>query len=158
MKKHIFWKNAFLILSGLVVSVIFGHSLMSKAASREESAMVVGTVQQVLTQIHVEAVSFPLHAFVRKMAHFIEFSALGVCIGGYAVNLGLIRGRKYIALPAFLTLLIAVSDEYIQTFSGRGGLVTDIVIDYSGAVFGLLLAAGYVLLRKLIIKKKEQKA
>ena len=157
MKKYLIRKWIFFALSILTVSFIFGQSLMSRAASSGESTKVLGTVQRVLVSLNVEVNEFPLHVFIRKSAHFAEFSALGVCVGGYAVNLGYQHNRKYIALPALLTLLTAVCDEFIQTFSGRAGMVSDIVLDYCGALFGLLLVLGYVLLSDRIAKKKKRK-
>ena len=88
------------------------------------------------------------HNIVRKLAHFVEFAALGVSFGGYTWNLGMVRGRKYWALPAWLTLVVAVCDEFIQGFTNRGSMVSDVVLDYSGALFGLLMVAAFVFINK----------
>ncbi len=154
MKKCVFWKRFFLILSLLMVTFIFSQSLKSRAVSSGESEQVLGTVQRILIWLKLEADPYLLHVFIRKAAHFAEFSALGVCIGGYTLNLGYEQGRKFIALPAWLTLMVAVCDEFIQTFSGRAGMVEDVVLDYCGAVFGLLLVLGYVFIRNGIRKNE----
>ena len=153
MKKYVFWKRVFLVLSILMVLFIFGQSIKSRAVSSSESGQILSVVQRILTWMKLDMDPYPLHVFIRKAAHFAEFSALGVCIGGYTTSLGHEHGRKYIALPAWLTLMVAVCDEFIQTFSGRAGMVEDVVLDYCGAVFGLLIVLGYIVL----INNREKK-
>lgn len=155
MTKHVFWKRIFLVLTVFVTLFIFSQSLMSRAASSGESAQVMGKVQRLLLWLNWNVDSYKLHVFVRKAAHFVEFSALGICAGGYAVNLGRINGRKYIAMPAWLTLMIAVCDEFIQVFSGRAGMVEDVVLDYCGALFGLMIVALYVRLQSCKEKMEQ---
>ena len=155
MKKYVFWKRVFLVLSVLMVMFIFSQSLKSRAVSSGDSEQVLGTVQRLLAWLNLDFETYPLHVFIRKAAHFAEFSALGVCIGGYAVNLGYESGRRYIALPAWLTLCVAVCDEFIQTFSGRAGMVEDVVLDYCGAVFGMLLVLGYITVRHNMREKRD---
>ena len=50
-------------------------------------------------------------------------------------------------------MLVAVLDEYIQSFTGRGSTVSDILLDLVGITIGFLLtlAAFYV---AVFIKKK----
>lgn len=153
MKKYIFWKRVFLVLSILMVLFIFGQSIKSRAVSSSESGQILSVVQRILAWMKLDMDPYPLHVFIRKTAHFAEFSALGVCVGGYTANLGYEHGRKYIALPAWLTLIVAVCDEFIQTFSGRAGMVEDVILDYCGAVFGLLIVLGYIIL----IDNREKK-
>lgn len=72
---------------------------------------------------------------IRKGTHFIYFGIIALAI--------------YIALPKFkhrkvtvvgITMLLAVADEYRQTFtSGRTASFQDVVLDTSGAITALLL-------------------
>lgn len=79
------------------------------------------------------------HRFVRKLAHFTEFGALGLCLGGFAFNLGEIKNKKYVSLPMLIALGTAVIDEFIQRFTGRTSSVKDVLIDFSGALCGLIV-------------------
>ena len=60
--------------------------------------------------------------------------------------------RLTLTAPAVFTLLYAISDEIHQIFSGRGPRVTDVLIDFSGAVCGILLIHG---IAYLIARRKK---
>ena len=78
------------------------------------------------------------HRFIRKAAHFTEFCALGICVGGFTCNLGKLKSEKYISLPMLITLGTAVCDEFIQRFTGRTSSVKDVLIDFAGALCGIV--------------------
>lgn len=150
MKKYVYRKRIFLVLTVLIIVFIFSQSVMSHTASEQESGRVLTAVLSLLAGLGIEINPDALHIIVRKAAHFVEFAALGICTGGYALNLGYLHERKYLALPAWLTLAVAVSDEFIQGFSGRVSMVSDVVLDYSGALFGLLIVMGCVFVKNKI--------
>ena len=140
MKKYI-PLIAFALLTVCVLSFIFGMSLQSKEESGNTSSGLVAKLKPILdpnNKIPQET----FHRFVRKGAHFTEFCALGVCLWGLFANIGRLAGARFITLPIFVSLLSAVTDEFIQYFSGRGSMVTDVVLDFCGALFGIGLAAG----------------
>lgn len=92
---------------------------------------------------------------VRKLAHFTEFSILGV-EAGFVFGFYL-RERssnmwsallKAVASCAFAALI----DETIQVFSGRGPAITDVWIDTAGALLG---AAIVLLVISLTEKGRE---
>ena len=56
-------------------------------------------------------------------------------------------------MPLLIVLLIAVGDEWLQVYTERGSLVTDVIIDFAGALAGLLMAA---MLYKIILKIKTK--
>ncbi len=66
--------------------------------------------------------------FVRKLAHFAEFGALGFLLS--------LLFRRFSAWPFFISLAVAVSDETAQIFSQRGSQVQDVWLDFAGACFG----------------------
>lgn len=86
------------------------------------------------------------HKFIRKAAHFSEFGLLGflsACL--FLVISAVFRKLKLwltLTAPAVFTLFYAISDEVHQIFSDRGPRVTDVLIDFSGAVCGILLVHG----------------
>lgn len=89
---------------------------------------------------------------VRKLGHFLEFTALGACLSWLLCMLG---KRMIWAFPLGATT--AVIDETIQLFvSGREGKLTDVDIDSCGVLFGmLLLYLGYSYCRKRNDKEKK---
>ena len=80
------------------------------------------------------------HRFIRKLAHFVEFGALGVCMSGVSLNMKW-QGKKRWVAPALGSLIAAIIDETIQRFTGRASMVKDGLIDFSGAVCGVLFVA-----------------
>ncbi len=85
---------------------------------------------------------------VRKIAHFVEFGALGVCLSGAAVNMD-IRLRWALGL----SVLTACADETLQSFTGRTNSLKDVMLDSAGAVCGILSV--YLILR--IIKRYRER-
>lgn len=87
---------------------------------------------------------------VRKLAHLTEFfmqsAFLSVCLFK--------DFPKKLIYVLFSGLLTACVDEFIQSFfEGRGSLVSDVFIDFSGTVFCVII---FVLLW-LLIKKFTEK-
>ncbi len=79
--------------------------------------------------------------WVRKAAHFTEYTALSVCANALAEQIKKRTGRLFIAHAILYGLLVAVTDEFLQGFVGRTSAVTDVLIDFSGCLFGLVLVA-----------------
>lgn len=86
------------------------------------------------------------HHFVRKMAHFTEYSILGILawrlVRKDPIFSGCPPGRQFCYALIFCALY-ASSDEFHQRYvPGRQPAVTDVMIDTSGAACGLALAWG----------------
>lgn len=126
----------FSLLSISVLCFIFSQSMLSGEVSGGLSQRVAAFLKPILDPMGSWS-DDAFHYFIRKCAHFSEFAVLGMCVCGATVNLGTIRGKRYIALPALITLLSAVGDEFLQHFTGRGSAVTDVVIDFCGALSGI---------------------
>ncbi len=82
-----------------------------------------------------------LTVIVRKSAHFAEYALLGGLI--YIANRHVMR-KKNDRVPAAAALaasaVYAVSDEIHQYFvPGRACMVSDVLIDTSGTLFGIIL-------------------
>ena len=144
----------FAILSLLTAAFIWGNSLKSVSESSAQSSEIADKVQSVVDpQQKVEPSQF--HHLIRKLAHVIEFFALGLFVCGFTVCLGNELEKRLISMPLLIILAIAVADEWIQSFADRGSLVTDVVLDFTGALAGLLTAAVlYWILRKISAVKK----
>ena len=130
----------FLLLMLIVtLCFIWGNSMVGK----EDSASLSQGITAWLNGIGIPVT----HYFVRKAAHFCEFGLLGCEL---MLLLGLGSGVRLQSLSnaAFAALLTAVTDETIQIFSERGSQVQDVVLDFSGALTGILFVSLLILIQK----------
>lgn len=117
------------------IAFIWGNSLESIAVSGQKSNRVLKAIAFILEPIFGKA-SATDH-FVRKIAHFIEFCWLGICV----VLIPIVRDRlslQSVINCMFFCLSVAVIDEALQIISERGSQVKDILLDFSGASSGIL--------------------
>ncbi len=126
----------FALLSALCLGYIFYNSSQSGDVSNKKSGGIAKTIQKIIDpDKKIDEENF--HEGVRKTAHFVEFSVLGVCLGGLFISIYYKYKKKYFSLPLLLSLLSAVTDEFIQTFTERTSKVTDVLVDFGGAATGL---------------------
>ena len=85
------------------------------------------------------------HGLLRKLAHFTEFSCLGMCLCW--LNAMLRRATWHSFIYGFLAACV---DETIQRFvPDRGPSFRDVMIDTAGVCVGIiLLLIGYAILKK----------
>lgn len=90
---------------------------------------------------------------IRKSAHFFEYGLLAALL---AIDFYLFKQSRLnlVIYSLFITLLCAVGDEFYQSFIGRGSNVRDIIIDFSGALFGIT-CVGVML---WIVRKSKSKS
>ena len=143
----------FALLSLLVTGFIFSNSLRSRSDSKAQSDVLADAVESAVFQDGEvgEELEKRISLLVRKAAHFVEFAGLGLCLGGLAAALERLRGYPVWGWMLFASLLVGVLDELIQSFTGRHSAVGDVLLDFSGALFGLL--AVWMLAR--LRRKKE---
>ena len=135
-----------LICIVLTLAFIWGNSLLDRQSSTELSTGVLDFLKPILKLIGINTETD--HA-LRKIAHFCEFGLLGVELTLFAfLHKG--AGIKAMLIPAVFCLFVAVSDETIQFFSGRACQVTDMLLDFSGSVCGIV---GIWVLSRLCSKK-----
>lgn len=134
--------------------IIWGNSLMPGDISKTISEGVKEILKALMERLFPGKIweSKDSSFLVRKLGHFLEFTALGACLAWLLCMLG---RRMIWAFPLGVT--VAAVDETIQLFvSGREGKVADVDIDSCGVLFGmLLLYLGYSYCRKR--KNKEKK-
>ena len=79
--------------------------------------------------------------FIRKSAHFIEYFILASLLSHWLKTKSL-KWIEMIIYPLFFVLVIAVGDEFIQSFVGRGSNVRDVLIDFSGGILAVIILQG----------------
>ena len=119
----------------ITIAVIWGHSLLGREASSEESSFVMALLTPLL-ELFVGKGNVTEH-LVRKLAHFCEFFILGIEL---QLFFSLLNSRKSAFLLALSHgLFAALVDETIQIFSGRGPMIQDVWLDFSGVTAGSLI-------------------
>ncbi len=139
-----------LILLALNILFIWCNSLLTREISSAFSKL-VGRFFGLFVSGPLTPAEGEGHGILRKIAHFTEFTTLGVLMGWHVRMLDL-RKWSYVALPILSGLVIAFVDETIQYFiPGRGPGLLDVGIDLSGVVIGTVLIS----LIALISQKKK---
>ena len=87
-------------------------------------------------------ITFELDYTVRKVAHLLEFSLLGVVVSLLVRQVSRLYHRHLWGFACFYLLAVGVLDEFIQHFSGRSSLVSDVLLDFVGAMLGFAIAFG----------------
>ena len=134
-KRRLVWVCILAFLVVAWTATIFAQSAKNGEESTEDSNKVLEIIEEVAESVGIDA-EVSSH-FVRKMAHFSEYLILGVL----ASLLLLVMGGGWRLGGAFAyAVLVAVCDEFIvqRLSEGRAPMVTDVLIDTSGAFVGLL--------------------
>ena len=93
---------------------------------------------------------------IRKLAHYSIYLVGGILILSFLHNLS-DKKWKVITLTILFGILYASSDEIHQYFvSGRDARVTDVCIDTIGVITGVVLYEGFVKIRRMRKKRKEE--
>lgn len=139
-------RSKILLTIGIIINIlIWLNSLMPASVSGEQSSIVVNILYPPFQDIF-EVNTFTI--IIRKLAHFTEYFLLSVVFGLYYLN---IHQKKYPLITIIHGLLVAIIDEVIQHFvPGRIGLITDVLIDFSGVIVGICLI---FLINLLVLKK-----
>ena len=101
------------------------------------------------------------HRLVRKLAHFAEFGLLGFLSTWLTVHVN--RRKKWLKtwlewlIPMVFCLLYAISDEVHQIFSNRGASAKDVLIDFAGAVTGILLLRAILGIVRAAKRRRERR-
>lgn len=135
-------KHSRILLLCLILAVtvfIFSNSLKGSAASTRDSNFFIRIIESLFGETDLD-----LHFLVRKAAHLAEFAVLGLLVACIMYQLKFPVARFGYGL--FYVLAVAVTDEFIQIFTGRTSSVIDILIDFAGAFIGI----GLVILSRQI--------
>ena len=136
MKKNVLYYTVLALWIGFII----GQSCLPPGESKAQSDFVT----KIFYALGLTGEN--LNVIVRKLAHLFEFFVLG----GILVTYFPVMKRKVLMIyPAFFALLVAVTDEFVQLFTGRGSLVQDVVLDFAGAVTAVLIL-GFIFKRRKI--------
>lgn len=152
MKKRYWWHLILL----LYVIFIYSNSMKPAAVSSKESGGVMTFVQMFLWRIGVPAAGITEH-LIRKMAHFAEYTLLGLLLYRNGILCPWKPEVRRLA-AVILGFFIPFVDETIQLFvTGRSGQISDVWLDMSGILFGLITAGMIVFARIKAAEKRRRK-
>ena len=121
------------ILSIIILILIFTNSMFDADVSSTQSGFILNITNTILGWFNLSIEVNTLSFVIRKLAHFLEFFALGFPL---AKGWGLKEFWNIIII-----LLVASIDEAIQLFSeGRAFGVLDIGIDFIGGLVGIVIS------------------
>ena len=121
-------------LLALNLTFIWGNSMMTGEQSSEISSGVLQWITEILGGMIPKG-----ELVLRKLAHFSEFSCLGLVLCWLFLLLNQ-QGIHRFSMPLLCGMLAALTDETIQVLTpARGPSVIDVWIDTSGVLFGILL-------------------
>ena len=149
-----FWKYFLIALMIATLSFTFFQSSKSKQESKETSEKVEQIIEPILPS------DTPVGEYVqnniRKIAHFVEFFALGAEIAIYVFLF--LPKIKFAFLSLIIAPIVALFDETIQIFSDRGPEISDVWIDvlgyFSASIFVYLFAFAILYLKRRIYAKR----
>lgn len=136
------------VLIVLTVGAIWSLSLRPAATSNEQSNAVA---LPVVEATGAKGVQFQeILITVRKLAHFVEFAALGLLWGLYGC-------LQWYPVMWLYGLAVAVIDEFLQYFvPGRAPGFWDVVIDYGGFFCGFALVMAVASYRRRKLQKNKK--
>lgn len=140
------------------IAIMVTIFLFSSQNSEDSSDLSRGFIENVISCIpvlkHITAeqktsIIQNIHNFVRKMAHFSIYAALGFSGAGMFGNYLPYTKKRYVYIFAvMLCCAYAATDECHQLFTqGRSGEVRDVCIDTGGGAVG---AAVYMMVLRII--------
>ena len=132
-----------IILLLLQMWIIFGFSNQdgetSGSISRKITEIITKNINSIqnLPKEEKEIKLKKIEHIVRKLAHFSIYTVIGFLLMSL-MSTYKIKQKNRIIISAIIGLLYAISDEIHQAFvPGRGPLVSDVFIDFSGVVVGM---------------------
>ena len=141
-----------LILLMINLAFIFIQSALPPEESAETSDKVGDIVEEIIPPETKPGAFIQIN--LRKIAHFVEFACLGLLSSIYVIFLGWRKDRALFSLA--LAPLVALLDETLQIFSGRGSSVKDVWIDSAGFFTAAILFYTVYHLTKFVINKRKQ--
>ena len=79
------------------------------------------------------------HHIIRKTAHFTEFFLLGMLYTFVRRQIHFPKRASFALLAPFAGLFTAVCDEWIQSYTGRGSSVRDVMLDFAGVLCAVVV-------------------
>ena len=137
INQPLFWTRAVVFYTGF----IFHNSLTPAVESSRQSGSVLTMVLSAADRLGIENGWITEH-FIRKMAHYGEYTLLGILLAAAVRQYALAAAVERLA-ECCLGFLIPFTDETIQLFvEGRSGQISDVWLDMAGVLTGIVVING----------------
>lgn len=163
LKKVKMFRIIFIILFIGVLFAIFEFSSQdatsSRALSRKVTEILVSNDASIQAKSpqEKEKIIKTLNAKVRKAAHFCIYTALGMLLMIIFITVKM-DGKKRVIISLLIGVIYASSDEIHQIFvPGRGPQITDVIIDSSGVLVGIIIVLLFSKVYKSIKDRKQNR-
>ena len=144
--------GAVILVAAMILTVLsfFVQSALPPEASSAESDAVSDAIEPIIPSD--TPVGEFVHPNIRKIGHFAEFGLFGFEAALFVFFY--VKRKKRGILRSFVAAqFIALSDESVQMFSGRGPEISDVWIDICGFCTLFSITFATVLLVTAIIKR-----
>ena len=142
-----------IVLVILVTAFIFSNSMKNSAESNGTSDKYISLLAPITNFFDSIFGELNWEYIIRKCAHLTEFGLLGMIVTFLVNNVKKYIGWHLFGYSLFYVLLVAVTDEFIQSFSDRTSSVKDVFIDLAGALLGIIIVT---LISSRKAKREEQ--
>lgn len=174
-KKRRKWLSTFVTMAIILAVAVFVNMAIifffSEESMEESGDRSSGIAMKIIYFLHPDYdeldylakldITLGLHRVVRKLAHFLEFGLLGFLSAWLIAYVNLrkhwVKPWLEWCLPTVFCLLYAASDEIHQIFSNRGASVKDVMIDFAGAVTGILLLRAILRMIRAAKRRRERR-
>lgn len=149
----------FIALSFLVMTIIFAFSHQTADTS---ALLSDGLSDAILDNLESDdsdnrALHFViLRIIIRKFAHLFLFTSLGTLLTGAAINFKAKKPFIKYLVVLLAGLVYGAIDEIHQIFvDGRSSEFVDVILDFSGVLFGVVFAMIFYKIFQIIAKKRK---
>lgn len=145
-----------LMMFGTIFNFSNQNGEKSGSLSRQVTENVTKNINSIqkLEQSEKEKVLNKIEHYIRKLAHFSLYSAVGILTMSLMSTYDL-KNIKRLGISLGISALYAVTDEFHQFFiADRTSSVWDVLIDSSGALTGIIFTFLVISLVRKILKKK----
>ena len=159
MKNKIIFYSRILLIVAIIctLSFTFYQSMLPPEESNEVSNSVSDAIEPIIPS-DTPTGSY-VHTNLRKIAHFIEFAALGAEVALFVIlflptwGASPCKKLKFALHSYAIAPITALIDETIQIFTDRGPAITDVWIDTAG--FVTLATLSYLIYLAIVIIRRH---
>lgn len=144
-----------LVLLGLMLTVIWGNSLLHGELSKKVSGFFGWLINGVVPDANAGS-GEEGHGLLRKVGHLTEFCLLGLLLS-WLVRMIKKQKWQHLCLPLLGGVAVAGVDETIQYFvPGRACRIGDVGIDTLGCALGIVIITLILTIKNQKLKETKQ--
>lgn len=145
-------KKIFFVLGIIWMIIVFYFSSQEGESSGNASGTILNIILKIFPSLEGQADT--AHMIIRKLAHFTIYMIGGIIYINLFKTYN-IKNTKSLLYSTLVCTIYAITDEVHQYFvPGRACMITDVMIDAFGAVFGCMVYLVILKIYKKLFKAK----